>query len=125
MMKTVAAFALTAAIVAAPVAAQTRDPAYQAARSAGQVGEQTDGYLGTVGAQSSAITALVNSINIQRKALYTTKSAQEGSTVQEFAFTTGCNLILKTVQGEKYQLPGGGGWTTRTAAAPTRDPRCV
>ena len=124
-MKTIAAFALTAALIAAPVVAQTRDPVYQAARSAGQVGEQTDGYLGTVGSQPAAITALVNSINIQRKALYTTKSAQEGSTVQEFAFTTGCNLILKTVPGEKYQLPGAGGWATRTAAAPTRDPRCV
>lgn len=124
MTKIIAAFALTAAIIAAPVAAQTRDPAYQAARQSGQVGEQPDGYLGVVGAQPGAITALVNSINIQRKALYTTKSAQEGSTVQEFAFTTGCNLILKTVAGEKYQLPGGG-WATRTAAAPTRDPRCV
>ena len=124
MTKFGAAIVLTAAVIAAPLAAQNRDPAYQAARSAGQVGEQTDGYLGAVGSQPGAITALVNSINIQRKALYTTKSAQEGSTVQEFAFTTGCNLILKTVPGEKYQLPGGG-WATRTAAAPTRDPRCV
>ncbi len=123
-MNTVAALALIAATIASPLAAQGRDPAYQAARTAGQVGEQTDGYLGTVGSQPSAITALVNSINIQRKALYTTKSAQEGSTVQQFAFTTGCNLILKTVPGEKYELPGGG-WATRTAAAPTRDPRCV
>ena len=126
MTKTIAALALTAAAIASPLAAQgSRDPAYQAARSAGQVGEQTDGYLGAVGAQPGAIAALVNSINIQRKALYTTKSAQEGSTVQEFAFTTGCNLILKTVPGEKYQLPGGGGWATRAAGAPTRDPRCV
>lgn len=123
-MKMVAALALIAATIASPLAAQGRDPAYQAARTAGQVGEQTDGYLGAVGSQPSAITALVNSINIQRKALYTAKSAQEGSTVQQFAFTTGCNLILKTVPGEKYELPGGG-WATRTAAAPTRDPRCV
>ena len=77
MMKFVAAFALTAALIAAPVAAQTRDPAYQAARSAGQVGEQVDGYLGVVGNQPAAITALVNSINIQRKALYTSSSAKE------------------------------------------------
>ncbi|MDB5679949.1 YdbL family protein [Sphingomonas bacterium] len=124
MMKFVATFALTAALIVAPVAAQTRDPAYQAARSAGQVGEQVDGYLGVVGNQPAAITALVNSINIQRKALYTSSSAKEGSTIQQFALTTGCNLILKTVPGEKYELPGGG-WATRTAAAPTRDPRCV
>lgn len=124
MLRIITAFALTAALIAAPVAAQNRDPAYQAARSAGQVGEQTDGYLGVVGSQPAAIIALVSSINIQRKALYTSKSAQEGSTVQEFAFTTGCNLILKTAPGEKYQLPGGG-WTTRTGAPPTRSPNCI
>lgn len=123
-MKVVAALALVATTIAVPLAAQGRDPAYQAARSAGQVGEQTDGYLGAVGNQPPAIIALVNSINIQRKALYTSKSAQEGSTVQAFALATGCNLILKTVPGEKYELPGGG-WATRTAAAPSRDPRCV
>jgi hypothetical protein len=40
------------------------------------------------------------------------------------AFTTGCNLILKTAPGEKYRDPAGN-WQTRTAAAPKRDPRCV
>lgn len=125
MKKTITAFVLTAAIISAPVFGQTRDPAYQAARTAGQVGEQTDGYLGSVGSQPAAITALVNSINIQRKALYTTRSAQEGSTVQALALAAGCNLILKTMPGEKYELPDGGGWATRTSAVPVRDPRCI
>ena len=126
MMKTIAALALTAATDRGRRwPRKTRDPAYQAARSAGQVGEQTDGYLGVVGAQPAAITALVNSINIQRKALYTTQQRAGGIDGRSNSrFTTGCNLILKTVPGEKYELPGGG-WATRTAAAPTRDPRCV
>ena len=67
---------------------------------------------------------MVNKLNIQRKALYTQKSAANGVTIEQMAFTTGCNLILKTVPGEKYQDPSGN-WLTRTAAAPTRDPRCV
>ena len=100
-----------------------RDPAYQAARSAGQIGEMPDGYLGVVGAGTPELRALVNSINIQRKAKYT-QSAAAGATVEQMAFTSGCNLILKTAPGEKYQTPAGE-WKTRTAAAPERDPRCV
>lgn len=100
-----------------------RDPAYAAARAAGQVGEQPDGYLGIVGAGSPELRALVSSINIQRKAKYTA-SAQAGATVEQFAFTSGCNLILQTRPGEKYRTPEGV-WKTRTAAAPDRDSRCV
>lgn len=100
-----------------------RDPAYQAARSAGEIGEQPDGYLGLVGAGSPPLRALVANINIQRKAKYT-QSAQAGATVEQFAFTSGCNLILQTQPGEKYRTPDGA-WKTRTAAAPERDSRCV
>ncbi|MEP7007605.1 MAG: YdbL family protein [Sphingomonas bacterium] len=100
-----------------------RDPAYQAARSGGQVGELPDGYLGVVGAGTPELRALVNNINIQRKAKYT-QSAASGATVEQMAFTSGCNLILKTAPGEKYQTPAGE-WKARTAAAPERDPRCV
>lgn len=118
------AAALAAATLAVPtLALAQRDPAYQAARSAGQVGEQPDGYLGVVGAGTPALRALVNNINIQRKAKYT-QSAANGATVEQFAFTSGCNLILQTVPGEKYMTPSGV-WKTRTGAPPERDPRCV
>lgn len=100
-----------------------RDPAYAAARSAGQVGEQPDGYLGIVGAATPELRALVNNINIQRKAAYT-KGAADGSTVEQFAFVSGCNLIQQTQAGEKYKAPDGS-WQTRGGGAPQRDPRCV
>ncbi|MDP5281380.1 YdbL family protein [Sphingomonas sp. DG1-23] len=116
-----AALAATA-LIAAPAFAQ-RDPAYAAARAAGQVGEQPDGYLGVVGAGTPALQALVSNINIQRKKQYTAQAAA-GSTVQQMAFVTGCNLILRTEAGEKYQAPDGR-WLTRGAAAPVRDPRCL
>jgi uncharacterized protein len=109
---------------AAAAGAQARDPAYAAARADGQIGELPDGYLGVVGTPTKALSALVNKINIQRKAVYTSKSAATGSTVEELAFTSGCNLILKTVPGEKYQDPDGN-WQTRGAGAPVRDARCV
>lgn len=114
--------ALAVMMAAAPAIAQ-RDPAYADARAKGLVGEQTDGYLGIVGAATPDLKALVSNINIQRRAAYT-RGAGEGGTVEQFAFTSGCNLILKTVPGEKYQAPDGS-WRTRTAAAPERDSRCI
>jgi uncharacterized protein YdbL (DUF1318 family) len=118
----IAATAL-ALLCASAVAAQARDPAYAAARAAGQVGEQPDGYLGVVGDGTPAVHALVNSINIQRKAAYT-RGAGAGATIEQFAFVSGCNLIAKTAPGEKYRTPAGE-WKTRTSAPPERDQRCV
>jgi hypothetical protein len=116
--------AALALIGASTAAFAQRDPAYQAARTAGQIGEQPDGYLGVVGAGSAELRALVNNINIQRKAAYTQQSAQAGSTVDQFAVTSGCNLIARTVPGEKYKGPDGA-WKTRTDAPPERIASCV
>ncbi len=101
-----------------------RDPAYAAARAAGKVGEQPDGYLGIVGGGSAELRAVVNNINIQRKSAYTQKAQASGATVEQMAFTSGCNLIQQTSAGEKYKGPDGA-WKTRTSAAPERDPRCI
>lgn len=108
----------------AGTAVAQRDPAYEAARASGKVGEKLDGYLGAVGSQGADIEALVRDINIKRKAAYTAKAGSTGSTIEQFAFTTGCNLIANTKPGEKYQAPDGS-WQTRGAGAPQRDGRCV
>ena len=122
MRKTIGMMVVAAAL-ATPAVAQ-RDPAYQAARAAGQVGEQPDGYLGVAGGGAEGLRALVNSINIQRKAAYTQRAQASGATVEQMAFTTGCNLIAQTSPGEKYRTTEGA-WKTRAAGAPERDPRCV
>jgi uncharacterized protein YdbL (DUF1318 family) len=112
------------AVTASTAVYAQRDPAYQSAREGGLIGEKTDGYLGFVSAPSPAIKALVDDLNIKRKAAYTKEAAANGATVEEMALRNGCRLISeRTVAGEKYQLPGGA-WATRTAAAPTLDPRC-
>ena len=121
LMMAAAAAALGGLSVAATA---QRDPAYAAARAGGEVGEQPDGYLGLVGAASGDLRALVNNINIQRKSAYTAKAQASGATVEQLAFTSGCNLILQTNPGEKYKTPNGV-WKTRTAGAPERDSRCV
>ncbi len=118
-----AAVAVTAAVaMAVPSAMAQRDPAYEAARTAGQIGEQSDGYLGFVSTPTPALRDLVNDINIKRKAAYTS-GAPAGSTVEQFAFVTGCNLIAKTKPGEKYKTPDGR-WLTRDASPPVRAAGC-
>jgi uncharacterized protein YdbL (DUF1318 family) len=123
-MKTIviAGLALVAGLSTAALA--QRDPAYAAARAAGEVGEQPDGYLGVVGGGSAELRGIVANINIQRKSAYTQKAQASGATVEQLAFTSGCNLIAQTAAGEKYRTPDGS-WATRGAGAPTRDPRCV
>ncbi|AKM06710.1 hypothetical protein AM2010_625 [Pelagerythrobacter marensis] len=117
-----AAFALAAGGLAAPAQAQ-RDPAYEAARSSGKVGEKMDGYLGIVGASTADLQRMVNDINIKRRAVYADKARAANATVEEYALTAGCIAIAKTSPGEKYQAPDGS-WQTRTTAPPQRDSRC-
>ncbi|WP_312489680.1 YdbL family protein [Sphingomonas sp.] len=119
-----AALGAVALVGMSGMAMAQRDPAYAAARAAGQVGEQPDGYLGIVGSATPELRALVNNINIQRKAAYTQKAQASGATVEQMAFTSGCNLIAQTASGEKYKTPEGT-WKTRTGAPPERASACV
>jgi len=119
-----AGLGLLGAALALPIAASAqRDPAYAAARSAGQIGEKTDGYLAVVGSGNATLERLVQDINIKRKAVYTQSAQQQNATVQEIAFVGGCKAIAKTSPGEKYQDPNGN-WQTRTSAAPTLSNGC-
>ncbi len=98
-----------------------RDPAYAAAREAKQIGEQPDGYLGVVSGGAS-VQALVRDINIKRKAAYTASAQASGATVEQFAFTSGCNLVAKVERGEMYKTPSGQ-WKENTGT-PELDARC-
>ena len=109
-------------MLASPAAAQ-RDPAYQAARESGQVGEKMDGYLGIVGAASTALQAMVNDINNRRRAVYAEQAQANNATLEEYAFTAGCLAIARTSPGEMYQAPDGT-WQQRGNTPPRRDPRC-
>ncbi len=122
--KLIAAAGLAGMLVSAPALAQ-RDPAYEAARSAGQVGEKMDGYLGIVGGGGADLQRMVSDINIKRRALYSQRAlaAKPPVTLEEYALTAGCIAIGRTAPGEKYQAPDGS-WQTRTGAPPQRDSRC-
>ena len=100
-----------------------RDPAYEAARSAGKVGEKMDGYLGIVGASTPDVDKMVKDINIKRRAVYAQKAQAANATLEEYALTAGCLAIARTSPGEKYQAPDGS-WQTRGSGPPQRDSRC-
>ncbi|MFN4114572.1 MAG: YdbL family protein [Sphingomonadaceae bacterium] len=117
------AFAILAIGGLATAASAQRDPAYEAARSSGEVGEKMDGYLGIVGQPSDALQRMVNNINIKRREVYAERAKAAKATLEEYALTAGCLAIARTVPGEKYQAPDGS-WQTRTSAPPMRDPRC-
>ena len=116
-------FAVLAIGGLATAASAQRDPAYEAARSSGDVGEKMDGYLGIVGQPSDALQRMVNNINIKRREVYAERAKAAKATLEEYALTAGCLAIARTVPGEKYQAPDGT-WQTRTSAPPMRDPRC-
>ncbi|MXO59157.1 DUF1318 domain-containing protein [Altererythrobacter salegens] len=116
------AVALTLTGFAGPAFAQ-RDPAYEAARASGKIGEKMDGYLAIVGAGDATLRQLVDDLNIKRRAVYADKAKAASATLEEYAFTAGCLAIARTAPGEKYQAPDGS-WQTRGNGPPVRDPRC-
>ncbi|MBT2133452.1 DUF1318 domain-containing protein [Croceibacterium sp. LX-88] len=123
LAKTLLAGLLAAGLALPAPAFAQRDPAYEAARQAGQVGEKTDGYLGVVGDQPASIQKMVADINIKRRANYAERAQAQNATLEAYALTQGCVLIGRTQPGEKYQAPNGT-WQTRGAGAPQRDARC-
>ena len=116
--------ALLLGLTATTAAYAQAGPTYQSARSEGLIGELPNGYIGFVSPPTAAIKALVDDINIKRKAVYTEQASANGATVEEFAFRTSCRLIKeKMVAGEKYQAPDRS-WKTRDASPPLLDSRC-
>ena len=91
-------------LVAGPALAQ-RDPAYAAARAAGKIGEQPDGYLGIVGAADKTLQDLVNDINIKRRAVYTEKAKENNATLEAYALTAGCQAIARTTPAARSARP--------------------
>ncbi|QCI79214.1 DUF1318 domain-containing protein [Hankyongella ginsenosidimutans] len=116
MLRTTLIAALIA--VTAPALAQTADPVIEAARNAGKVGEQADGYLGLVSGGDADLKARVDQINIKRKAVYTDLAAKRGVTINEVAAATACQLFRDRVgPGQAYRGENGQ-WTQRQGSAP-------
>lgn len=119
-----AALALAAGLAAAAPAFAQADTVVEAARSAGTVGEQTDGYLGIVpgGGASADVRARVDQINIRRRAAYTERAAASGASANEMAAAVTCQIFTSRIDvGERYRNEAGQ-WVQRTASAPVQVP---
>jgi len=86
--------------------------AVDAAKAAGIVGEQADGYLGIVTSADGTVTAAVNEINSGRRAVYSQTASKSGTTPDAAGQATGAQLIGRTPAGQ-YIKPIGGGWTKK------------
>jgi uncharacterized protein YdbL (DUF1318 family) len=125
MIRAFATVAIAAATLAlaTPAMGQAGDPLAQA-RAAGQIGEQTDGYLGFVpGASISAdLRGRVEQNNIQRRQLYTRRATERSVSVNEMAAAVACEVFERRIAvGERYRDEGGQ-WRQRTAATPVATP---
>ena len=83
-----------------------------AAKAAGTVGEQADGYLGIVSSADATVTAAVNEINAGRRSVYTQTATKSGVSPDAAGQATGAQLIAKTPPGQ-FIKPIGGAWTKK------------
>lgn len=86
--------------------------AVDAAKAAGTVGEQADGYLGIVSSADATVTAAVNEINNGRRAVYAQTASKSGTTPDAAGQATGAQLIGRTPAGQ-FIKPLGGAWTKK------------
>lgn len=116
MLSKIVPFALVAGlawVAAAPALAQ--DAAVSAAKAAGTVGEQADGYLGIKGSVGADVRAAVDSINIKRRAAYTDLAGKRGVTVADMAAITGCQTLSSRVAAGQIYKIGNADWQTKGA----------
>ncbi len=90
-------------LTAMPLAAQSA-PAIVAARAAGQIGERYDGFLGYAEAPEPGVRKQVDSVNIRRRALFTSLAGKRGASPQEVGIAAGCELLSSVAVGEAYML---------------------
>lgn len=80
-----------------------------AAKTAGTVGEQADGYLGIVSGGDAALRAAVAEINTGRAAAYKDIAAKTGVTAEAAGQATAKQLYARLTPGQ-YWKPLDGGW---------------
>lgn len=85
--------------------------------SAHIVGEQANGYLGFVRAQTSAqveLQRLVNEVNVRRRTVYTDVAARTNETIDRVALLQALRQITKAANGD-YFKDTSGTWCAKSA----------
>jgi hypothetical protein len=85
-----------------------------AAKAAGVVGEQADGFLGFVkGSADGETTDAVNEINAGRRQVYAQAAAKNGVTPEAAGAAAFQSVILGKVKPGEFYRPAGGGWVRK------------
>jgi len=111
----VGAAVLLALATATPVIAQTAaaKATVDAAKAAGVVGEQADGFLGFVKPGDAAQQAAVAEINAGRAQLYREAAAKNGVSAQAAGASAYTNVVQARIKPGEYFKPNGGGWVRK------------
>jgi uncharacterized protein YdbL (DUF1318 family) len=111
MMKTIGALAAVLALTGAGMAhaqSAAAKAAVDAAKAAGQVGEQADGYLGLVSSDApAAVRAAVAEINTGRTAAFRDAAAKAGTSVEVAGAAVGKQLFDRLPAGQYYRTADG------------------
>ncbi len=110
------AVGVTAALALAPaaIAQASAKSTVDAAKAAGIVGEQADGFLGFVTEPADpAIRAAVAEINSGRAQLYRQAAAKNGVSVEAAGAAAYTQVVQNLLKAGEYYRPNGGGWTRK------------
>jgi|KBSSwiStaDraftv2_1062776.scaffolds.fasta_scaffold208134_2 uncharacterized protein YdbL (DUF1318 family) len=105
-----AALALPVAAVAQSAGAKAT---VDAAKAAGVVGEQADGFLGIVSGGDASVRAAVAEINAGRAEVYREAAAKTGATPAAAGASAFVTTILPRLAPGTYYKPNGGGWAKK------------
>ena len=94
------------------VDAQSPARLLDAPRAAGIVGERYDGYAVIRGAASPDVVALVNSVNAERRAVYTQRAAAQGVPAEAVGKICAAE-IMKSAPSGTWFLSDSGQWTRK------------
>lgn len=86
--------------------------ALDAAKAAGQVGEQRDGLLGIVSNAPPAVQALVRDVNARRMDVFRGIAAKNGQSLAAVQAVSGEEFIARTASGN-YIQSGNGQWVKK------------
>ena len=107
-----AAVGLAAAALAGGAMAQSRDAG--SLRASGQVGEQSDGFLGCVATCDADVRSAIADINAKRAEAYRKVAAEAGDgATAAAAGAAAYRQILARLPAGQYHRPPGGGWTKK------------
>lgn len=112
----VGAAVLAALAAATPAIAQSANTksVVDAAKTAGLVGEQADGFLGYVKPSADpALKAAVDEINAGRAQLYREAAAKNGVSVAAAGASAFTTVVQGRIKPGEYYKPNGGAWVKK------------